>query len=95
MQFALNMYSACYNDFDYCEYDLVRRVFDAMRKRNVIAWNTLVSWYVKTERYAEAVKQFRMIGMRITSSAISFVNVFSFIKSSESGYWKADPCSSY
>ncbi|BFG25765.1 hypothetical protein CerSpe_120390 [Prunus speciosa] len=73
----LNMYSACYNDFDYSEYDLVRRVFDTMRKRNVVAWNTLVSWYVKTERYAEAVKQFRMMmSMRITPSAVSFVNVF-------------------
>ncbi|XP_018501756.2 pentatricopeptide repeat-containing protein At3g22150, chloroplastic [Pyrus x bretschneideri] len=73
----LNMYSACYNDFDYSQYDLVRRVFDTMRKRNVVAWNTLVSWYVKTERYAEAVKQFRMMmGMRITPSAVSFVNVF-------------------
>ncbi|KAM1429784.1 hypothetical protein ACFX2I_045937 [Malus domestica] len=39
--------------------------------------DTLVSWYVKTERYAEAVKQFRMMmGMRITPSAVSFVNVF-------------------
>ncbi|KAM1010557.1 hypothetical protein ACFX2C_046019 [Malus domestica] len=73
----LNMYSACYYDFDYSQYDLVRRVFDTMRKRNVVAWNTLVSWYVKTERYAEAVKQFRMMmGMRITRSAVSFVNVF-------------------
>ncbi|KAI5339849.1 hypothetical protein L3X38_019122 [Prunus dulcis] len=73
----LNMYSACYNDFDYSEYDLVRRVFDTMRKRNVVAWNTLVSWYVKTQRYAEAVKQFRMMmRMRITPSAVSFVNVF-------------------
>ncbi|KAM1016296.1 hypothetical protein ACFX13_046741 [Malus domestica] len=58
-------------------FKMVRRVFDTMRKRNVVAWNTLVSWYVKTERYAEAVKQFRMMmGMRIRPSAVSFVNVF-------------------
>lgn len=73
----MNMYSSCIEDFDYAKYDLVRKVFDTMRKRNVVAWNTLVSWYVKTERYEEAVKQFRMMmRMRITPSAVSFVNVF-------------------
>ncbi|KAG6660487.1 pentatricopeptide repeat-containing protein At3g22150, chloroplastic-like [Carya illinoinensis] len=80
----LNMYSTCLSTADeeisYCigsGYDLVRKVFDTMRKRNVIAWNTMMSWYVKTQRYIEAVKLFRtMTKMGIQPSAVSFVNVF-------------------
>ncbi|KAJ0028333.1 hypothetical protein Pint_36510 [Pistacia integerrima] len=66
-----------YSDFDCSKYDLVCKVFDTMERRNVIAWNTMVSWYVKTERYAEAVRQFRMMMMKgIRPSAFSFLNVF-------------------
>lgn len=85
----LNMYSTClssldaemvglkYVEVDYSKYDLVCKVFDTMRRRNVVAWNTIVSWYVKTERYVEAVRQFRMmLRMGIRPSTISFVNVF-------------------
>lgn len=73
----LNMYSTCLHDRDYSKYDVVRKVFDTMRKRNVVAWNTLVSWYVKTERYEEAVERFTvMMKMRIKPSPVSFVNVF-------------------
>ncbi|PON98237.1 Tetratricopeptide-like helical domain containing protein [Trema orientale] len=73
----LNMYATCLHGSGYSEYDLVRKVFDTMPKRNVVAWNTLVSWYVKTERYEEAVLEFiRMMKMRIKPSAVSFVNVF-------------------
>ncbi|GAV78245.1 PPR domain-containing protein/PPR_2 domain-containing protein [Cephalotus follicularis] len=63
--------------FDYSKYDLVRKVFDTMRKRNVVAWNTVISWYVKTERFEKAIKQFRMMmKMGIRPSAVSFVKVF-------------------
>ncbi|XP_048321787.2 pentatricopeptide repeat-containing protein At3g22150, chloroplastic [Ziziphus jujuba] len=73
----LNMYSTCLHGCDYSRYDVVRKVFDTMHKRNVVAWNTLVSWYVKTERYEEAIEQFiTMMRMRIKPSAVSFVNVF-------------------
>ncbi|KAK9284490.1 hypothetical protein L1049_023663 [Liquidambar formosana] len=82
----LNMYSTClslsdsemgYLDFDFSNYDLVRIVFDTMRKRNVVAWNTMVSWYVKTRRYVEALQQFKMLmKMGIQLTPISFVNVF-------------------
>ncbi|KAG6660492.1 hypothetical protein CIPAW_03G110700 [Carya illinoinensis] len=74
----LNMYSTCLSTADkeisYCigsGYDLVRKVFDTRRKRNVIAWNTMMSWYVKTQRYIEAVKLFRtMTKMGIQPSAL-------------------------
>ncbi|KAJ4705639.1 Pentatricopeptide repeat-containing protein [Melia azedarach] len=85
----LNMYTAClssvdgemgsckYFEIDYSRYDLVRKVFDTMRRRNVVAWNTMVSWYVKTERYLEAGRQFRMmIELGIRPSTVTFVNVF-------------------
>ncbi|KAL5840203.1 hypothetical protein ACOSQ4_012811 [Xanthoceras sorbifolium] len=50
--------------------------------RNVIAWNNLVSWYVKTERHTEAVMQFRkMIRMGTRPTAVSFVNVFPALSS--------------
>ncbi|KAJ7960199.1 Pentatricopeptide repeat [Quillaja saponaria] len=57
--------------------DYVLKVFGTMRKRNVIAWNTVIAWYVKTNRYAEAVMQLRMMmKMGIKPSPVSFVNVF-------------------
>ncbi|KAJ0049212.1 hypothetical protein Pint_14984 [Pistacia integerrima] len=54
-----------------------------MKRRNVIAWNTMVSRYVKTERYAKAVRQFRMMMMMkgIRPSTSSFVNVFPALSS--------------
>lgn len=83
----LNMYSMCLSSPDneivpciesyYLKYDLVRKVFDTMHRRNVVAWNTLVAWYVKTEQYVEAVKQFKMMmKMGIKLSPVSFVNIF-------------------
>lgn len=88
----LNMYATCLNSQDieigcgvgseYSKNDLVRKVFDSMRKRNVIAWNTMISWYVKTERYVEAIRQFRMMmKMGIRPSPVSFVNVFPALSS--------------
>ncbi|KAJ6408584.1 hypothetical protein OIU84_011836 [Salix udensis] len=77
------MYSSCLSNvgclsyFDYSKYDLVHKVFDTMRKRDVVAWNTMVSWYVKTGRYVEAIRLFRvMMKMGIKPSPVSFVNVF-------------------
>ncbi|KAL3585006.1 hypothetical protein D5086_011873, partial [Populus alba] len=73
----LNMYSSCLSYLDCSKYDLVHKVFDTMRKRDVVAWNTMVSWYVKTERYVEAIRLFRVVmKMGIKPSPVSFVNVF-------------------
>lgn len=82
----LNMYATCLSSIDdemvymganSCRYDLVKRVFDTMRKRNVVAWNTMISWYVKTDRFVEAVVQFMvMLKAGIKPTAVSFVNVF-------------------
>ncbi|XP_028787617.1 pentatricopeptide repeat-containing protein At3g22150, chloroplastic-like [Neltuma alba] len=80
----LNMYSACLSGVEYCgsKNDYVLKVFNLMRKRNVVAWNTLVSWYVKMEAHAEAVKLFStMMRMRIMPSSVSFVNVFPAVSS--------------
>lgn len=58
-------------------YDLVRRVFDEMPNRNVIAWNIMVSWYVKTGRFVTAVEQLKlMMSLGIKPTVVSFVNVF-------------------
>ncbi|XP_052200294.1 pentatricopeptide repeat-containing protein At3g22150, chloroplastic [Diospyros lotus] len=79
----LNMYSTCLSSMDnemgldYCENDLVSRVFDTMRKRDVIAWNTMISWYVRTKRFIEAFRHFwLMMKMGIRLTAVTFVNVF-------------------
>ncbi|XP_057467044.1 pentatricopeptide repeat-containing protein At3g22150, chloroplastic [Actinidia eriantha] len=82
----LNMYATCLSSvdeemafvgLDFLGRDLVCRVFDTMRKRDVIAWNTLISWYVKTERFVEAVRSFwMMMKVGIKLSVVSFVNVF-------------------
>ena len=34
----------CLSYFDYSKYDLVRKAFDKMRKRDVVARNTMISW---------------------------------------------------
>lgn len=84
------MYATCLSaaesetgsSLDFPKYDVVRTVFNKMPKRNVIAWNTLVAWYVRTERYAEAIRQFRMmIKTGIRPSPVSFVNVFPAVSS--------------
>ncbi|XP_038725994.1 pentatricopeptide repeat-containing protein At3g22150, chloroplastic-like isoform X2 [Tripterygium wilfordii] len=85
----LNMYSTCLSTADgevglcdFSNYDFVRKVFDTMRKRNVVAWNTMVSWYVKTERCKKAAQQFRlMMAKGIKPTAVSFVNVFPALSS--------------
>ncbi|XP_059662942.1 pentatricopeptide repeat-containing protein At3g22150, chloroplastic [Cornus florida] len=82
----LNMYATCLSstedelgcfDSDLSRYDLVRKVFDTLRKRNVVAWNTMISWCVKTKRYVEAVRHFvMMMKVGIKPTVVSFVNVF-------------------
>ncbi|XP_028104597.1 pentatricopeptide repeat-containing protein At3g22150, chloroplastic [Camellia sinensis] len=82
----LNMYSVCLSstddemgsvDSDILKHDLVCRVFNTMRKRDVIAWNTMISWHVKTKRFEEAVRHFwLMMKMGIKLTVVSFVNVF-------------------
>lgn len=89
----LSMYSTCLStidldsgslDVDFSKYDLVRKVFDTMRRRNVVAWNTMVAWYVKTKRYVEALNQFKMMmRMGIEPTSVSFVNVFPVISKLE------------
>ncbi|GAB4827547.1 hypothetical protein Ancab_034431 [Ancistrocladus abbreviatus] len=77
----LNMYSSCLLvssvNSELSEVDLVRRVFRTMKKRNVVAWNIMIAWYAKTERFNEAVAHFRwMMKTGIKPTAVSFVNVF-------------------
>ncbi|KAK4480345.1 hypothetical protein RD792_013416 [Penstemon davidsonii] len=74
----LNMYSTCLSSSVYSlECDLVERVFKTMRKRNVVSWNTMISWCAKTGRYVEAVGYFvMMMKMGFRPTIVSFVNVF-------------------
>ncbi|MED6169788.1 hypothetical protein PIB30_024601 [Stylosanthes scabra] len=74
----LHMYSTCLPpNATQPQRDYVLKVFAIMPKRDVVAWNTLISWHVKTDRHVEAVKAFRQMMQRgITPSAVSFVNVF-------------------
>ncbi|EOA29889.1 hypothetical protein CARUB_v10012985mg [Capsella rubella] len=85
----MNMYVSCVDapsgELDSSKYDVVRKVFDNMRRKNVVAWNTLISWYVKTGRNAEACRQFAiMMRMEIKPSPVSFVNVFPAVSTSKS-----------
>nr|XP_027097428.1 pentatricopeptide repeat-containing protein At3g22150, chloroplastic-like [Coffea arabica]XP_027097429.1 pentatricopeptide repeat-containing protein At3g22150, chloroplastic-like [Coffea arabica]XP_027097430.1 pentatricopeptide repeat-containing protein At3g22150, chloroplastic-like [Coffea arabica]XP_027097431.1 pentatricopeptide repeat-containing protein At3g22150, chloroplastic-like [Coffea arabica]XP_027097433.1 pentatricopeptide repeat-containing protein At3g22150, chloroplastic-like [C len=74
----LNMYATCLSSFDALySCDLVKRVFSTMPKRNVVAWNTMISWYLKTERPVEGLVHFvMMLKMGIKPTPVSFVNVF-------------------
>nr|GMD32910.1 pentatricopeptide repeat-containing protein At3g22150, chloroplastic [Ipomoea batatas] len=73
----LNMYATCLSSEKHRDHDLVERVFNTMRNRNVVAWNTMFSWYTKTERFLEAVRHFvMMLKMGVKPTVISFVNIF-------------------
>lgn len=79
----LNMYVSCCSSLSGVGYDsLVCRVFDSIRKKqNVVAWNIIISWYVKRERFERAWEHFVMLvktGLR--PSVVSFVNVFPAIR---------------
>lgn len=57
--------------------DTTRKVFDGMPQRNVVSWNTVIAWYVKTHRPSEAFSMFKkLMASGIKPSPVSFVNVF-------------------
>lgn len=71
------VYNSLLNMYSCCQHDYVLKVFAVMRKRNVIAWNTLISWYVKTNCYHQALSAFdTMINLNITPTPVTFVNLF-------------------
>ncbi|KAL2249275.1 pentatricopeptide repeat-containing protein At3g22150, chloroplastic [Sesamum indicum] len=77
----LNMYATCLSSL---ESDLVKRVFWTMRKRNVVSWNTMISWYAKTCRFMEAFRHLLlMMKSGFGPTVVSFVNVFPAISALE------------
>ncbi|KAL5101016.1 hypothetical protein RYX36_005343 [Vicia faba] len=71
------VYNSLLNMYSSCQHHYVLKVFGVMRKRNVVAWNTLISWYVKTNRYHEALNVFAtMISLSVTPTPVTFVNLF-------------------
>ncbi|CAH9104568.1 unnamed protein product [Cuscuta europaea] len=73
----LNMYVTCLSSANDSDHVLVERVFNTMRHRSVVSWNTMFSWYMKRESFLEAVRNFvLMLKMGIKPSVISFVNIF-------------------
>ncbi|KAJ0989798.1 hypothetical protein J5N97_008154 [Dioscorea zingiberensis] len=70
----LNMYAST---LPVSSIDIVRVLFDRMPKKNVISWNTLIAWSVRSRSLADALEQFRnMISLGIVPTTVSFVNVF-------------------
>ncbi|KAL8147549.1 pentatricopeptide repeat-containing protein At3g22150, chloroplastic [Apium graveolens] len=79
----LNMYVSCCSFYGSSRYDsLVCNVFDTIRKKqNVVAWNIIISWYVRRERFFEAFRHFVMlIKTGLKPTVVSFVNVFPAIR---------------
>lgn len=74
----LNMYSSCSSNGMECfGGHSVLRVFNSMRRRNVVAWNTMIAWFVKIGEFEEAVRHFwLMMKTGVQLSPVSFVNVF-------------------
>ncbi|WJX65131.1 hypothetical protein P8452_49826 [Trifolium repens] len=71
------VYNSLLNMYSSCQHDYVLKVFGVMRKRNVVAWNTLISWYVKSNRYQQALNAFAtMINQSVTPTPVTFVNLF-------------------
>ncbi|XP_020576082.1 pentatricopeptide repeat-containing protein At3g22150, chloroplastic [Phalaenopsis equestris] len=88
----LNMYASALDTHHLLVVDAVRLLFDRMPKKNVVSWNTLIGWYVRSGRPAIALDQFRrMVEAGIRPSPVSFVNVFPATVSAASvkgsNYW--------
>ncbi|XP_042067953.1 pentatricopeptide repeat-containing protein At3g22150, chloroplastic [Salvia splendens] len=67
----LNMYAS------FVGIDLVERLFRAMRRRNVVSWNTMIAWYVKKGMFVEAIRCLvMMMRMGVTPTVVSFINAF-------------------
>lgn len=63
------------------QHDYVLKVFGGMRKRNVVAWNTLISWFVKTQRRLHALRAFAtLMKTSLTPTPVTFVNVFPAVR---------------
>ncbi|WOL09503.1 hypothetical protein Cni_G18256 [Canna indica] len=72
----LNMYVSTLDPESSCA-NAVHFLFDRMPKRNVVAWNTLIAWYVRCWRPDDALAQFRlMLEVGIRPTPVSFVNIF-------------------
>ncbi|XP_051121514.1 pentatricopeptide repeat-containing protein At3g22150, chloroplastic [Andrographis paniculata] len=74
----LNLYTACLpsSPID-TKSDFVERVFRTMPKRNVVSYNTMISWYTKSGRFSEALRHWLMMMKRsLRPTVVSFVNVF-------------------
>ncbi|KAK1305840.1 Pentatricopeptide repeat-containing protein [Acorus calamus] len=66
----LNMYSSCG-----CRQ--VQLLFDRMRARNAVAWNTVIAWHARNARPSDAVVHFRrLLESGTAPTPVSFVNVF-------------------
>ncbi|XP_075499243.1 LOW QUALITY PROTEIN: pentatricopeptide repeat-containing protein At3g22150, chloroplastic-like [Primulina tabacum] len=74
----LNMYLACLlSEVHLLRCDMVARLFKTMRKRNVVSWNTMISWYAKSSKFVEAVGIFlMMMKTDVKPTVVSFVNLF-------------------
>jgi pentatricopeptide repeat protein len=71
------VYNSLLNMYASCQHEYTLKVFDVMRRRNVVAWNTLILWYVKMNRYPQAVEAFAsMINQSVMPSPVTFVNLF-------------------
>jgi pentatricopeptide repeat protein len=85
----LNMYASATDNQNIYSVDSTHKMFDVMPQRNVVSWNTVVAWYVKTHRPYEAFIMFkRLLASGIKPSPVSFVNVFPAVVSLEEYYRK-------
>ncbi|RWW89748.1 hypothetical protein BHE74_00001217 [Ensete ventricosum] len=81
----LNMYASALEP-ETSPTDTIRLLFDRMPKRNVVAWNTLIGWYVRCCRPDRALARFRlMVEVGIRPTPVSFVTVFPAVAATEEG----------
>ncbi|CAL9776636.1 unnamed protein product [Musa acuminata subsp. burmannicoides] len=81
----LNMYASALEP-ETSHADTIRFLFDRMPKRNVVAWNTLIGWYVRCRRPDRALAQFRlMLEVGIRPTPVSFITVFPAVAATEEG----------
>ncbi|XP_027159845.1 pentatricopeptide repeat-containing protein At3g03580-like [Coffea eugenioides] len=77
----INMYTKC------GELLASREVFDSMKSRDLVSWNSMISGYAENEFYEEAIELFNMMKMELEPDSITYVILLTLCTQSTNRYF--------